>query len=78
MTVLYNYYCYRSKGWCKKEIVEYVDKNDLLKPVGYVHGKQLHYQGKNRQLLGSVVVSSAVPNGIAMVCFLIAFFHDSN
>ncbi|VDN59548.1 unnamed protein product [Dracunculus medinensis] len=68
----------KSKGWCKKEIVEYVDKNDLLKPVGYVHGKQLHYQGKNRQLLGSVVVSSAVPNGIAMVCAPLVRYHNTS
>lgn len=39
----------------------------MRKPVDSVLGRQLHFQGKNRQLLGSVVASAGIPNGMAMV-----------
>lgn len=56
-----------NSGWCQQENVEYSTTDEMRKPVDSVLGRQLHFQGKNRQLLGSVVASAGIPNGIAMV-----------
>uniref|UniRef100_A0A0M3JJZ9 DUF4333 domain-containing protein n=1 Tax=Anisakis simplex TaxID=6269 RepID=A0A0M3JJZ9_ANISI len=58
-------YTNRGKQWCEQIVVEYADSERMKEPVGYVHGRQLHFEGKNRQLLGAVVASSGLRNGIA-------------
>ncbi|EJD74571.1 hypothetical protein LOAG_18126 [Loa loa] len=50
----------------------------MHKPVNSVLGRQLHFQGKNRQLLGSVVVSAGIPNGMAMACAPLVRYHNSS
>uniref|UniRef100_A0A183D6X0 SAG1 n=1 Tax=Gongylonema pulchrum TaxID=637853 RepID=A0A183D6X0_9BILA len=63
--------------WCQQENVEYATIDEMRKPVGSAHGRQLHFQGKNRQLLGSVVASAGIPNGMAMVSWLILMFFSA-
>lgn len=71
-------YTNRSKDWCHQEVVEYENAEEMRRPVGMVHGKQLHYQGKNRQLLGSLVASSGIPNGTAMACAPLVRYHNTS
>uniref|UniRef100_A0A183V741 Integrin_alpha2 domain-containing protein n=1 Tax=Toxocara canis TaxID=6265 RepID=A0A183V741_TOXCA len=71
-------YTNRGSEWCQQQNVEYANAEDMKRPVGYVNGRQLHFQGKNRQLLGSVVASSGVPNGIAMACAPLVRYHNTS
>ncbi|MFH4973715.1 hypothetical protein AB6A40_000424 [Gnathostoma spinigerum] len=71
-------YTNKSSQWCRQEIVEYIDKRDFQKRVGMVHGRRLHYEGKNGQQLGAVVASSGVPNGIAMACAPLVRYHNTS
>ncbi|KAK6102226.1 Integrin alpha family protein [Brugia pahangi] len=67
-----------NSGWCQQENVEYDSIEEMHKPVNSVLGRQLHFQGKNRQLLGSVVVSAGIPNGMAMACAPLVRYHNSS
>uniref|UniRef100_F1KQ70 Integrin alpha ina-1 n=1 Tax=Ascaris suum TaxID=6253 RepID=F1KQ70_ASCSU len=71
-------YTKRGPEWCQQQNVEYLNAEDMKRPVGFVHGRQLHFQGKNRQLLGSVVASSGTPNGIAMACAPLVRYHNTS
>ncbi|MCP9258137.1 BMA-INA-1, isoform a [Dirofilaria immitis] len=64
--------------WCQQENVEYGTINEMHQPVDTVLGRQLHYQGKNKQLLGSVVASAGIPNGMAMACAPLVRYHNSS
>ncbi|VDK85685.1 unnamed protein product [Litomosoides sigmodontis] len=65
-------------GWCQQENVEYSTVDELRRPVDSVLGRQLHFQGKNGQLLGSVVASAGKPNGMAMACAPLVRYHNSS
>ncbi|VDK73530.1 unnamed protein product, partial [Onchocerca ochengi] len=67
-----------NSDWCQQENVEYGTIDEMRKPVDMVLGRQLHYQGKNRQLLGSVVASAGIPNGKAMACAPLVRYHNSS
>ncbi|VDN07933.1 unnamed protein product [Thelazia callipaeda] len=64
--------------WCQQENVEYATIDELHKPVNSVNGRQLHFQGKNKQMLGSVVASAGVPYGMAMACAPLVRYHNSS
>uniref|UniRef100_A0AC34QTI9 Integrin alpha-2 domain-containing protein n=1 Tax=Panagrolaimus sp. JU765 TaxID=591449 RepID=A0AC34QTI9_9BILA len=62
---------------CQTIQVEYRKKNDFQNIPTVLEGRELHYLGKDSQLLGFTVQSTGINNGGAMVCAPLIRFGNS-
>ncbi|KAF7636363.1 Integrin_alpha2 domain-containing protein [Meloidogyne graminicola] len=56
---------------CIRLSIEYPDQKEASKPPEFLHSKQLHFEGKNRQMLGFTVCSTGMreeESSRALVC----------
>ena len=59
---------FRGPQWCRQQLVEYSRYEEFNKNLTYDRSHYPHFvhpEGKDGQLLGTVVVSSAISKGVA-------------